>query len=108
MAFAEKDGNIPTNPLGRIVKQRRVKHTSSYKDVGFSTSIPAINFKGTFKATTPSTLHIKLADRHPSSAQGWRRSAFKKKKSPGEENAPSVVIHMDVGPDLTRQISLFL
>lgn len=76
--FAEKEENILTNPFDWIVKQRLVKQISSYKDVGFSTSIPVMNFKGTFKSTL-STLHIKHADRNPSLAQGWGRSTFKRK-----------------------------
>lgn len=74
----EKKKNILTDPFDWIVKQRLVKQISSYKDVDFSTSIPVMNFKGTFKSTL-STRHIKHADRNPSLAQGWGRSASKKK-----------------------------
>lgn len=51
MALQKKNKNILTNPFDWIVKQRLVKQISSYKDVDFSTSIPVMNFKGTFKST---------------------------------------------------------
>lgn len=80
--FNEKEENILTNPFDWIVKQRLVKQISSYKVWIFSTSIPVMNFKGTFKSTL-STLHIKLADRNPSLAQGWGEGAPLKESSGG-------------------------